>query len=58
MESRKFAIFYLKNGIVVAVDAVNSPKEFMAGRQMVDKRKAVDTVRLGDPSVDLKTLLS
>jgi 3-phenylpropionate/trans-cinnamate dioxygenase ferredoxin reductase component len=58
MKSRKFAIFYLKDGVVVAVDAVNSPKEFMAGRQMVDKRKAVDTVRLGDPSVDLKTLLS
>jgi 3-phenylpropionate/trans-cinnamate dioxygenase ferredoxin reductase subunit len=57
IESRKFAVFYLKGGVVVAVDAVSSPKEFMAGRQMVDRRIAVDATRLADPTVDLKDLL-
>jgi 3-phenylpropionate/trans-cinnamate dioxygenase ferredoxin reductase subunit len=57
MESKKFAVFYLKAGVVVAVDAVNSPKEFMAGRQLVDKRVVVDVARLADASVDLKSLI-
>ena len=57
IEGKKFAVFYLKAGVVVAVDAVNCPKEFMAGRQMVDKRVAVDAARLADTSVDLKSLI-
>jgi 3-phenylpropionate/trans-cinnamate dioxygenase ferredoxin reductase subunit len=57
VESKKFAVFYLKAGVVVAVDAVNSPKEFMAGRQMVDKRVSVDVARLADASADLKSLI-
>ena len=57
MESRQFAIFYLKGAVVVAVDAVNSPKEFIACRQMVHKGRAVDPARLADPAASLKELL-
>ena len=53
----QFATFYLKNGVVVAVDAVNSPREFMASRQMVDKRSKPDPAKLGDPKVALKELI-
>ncbi|MCB1744254.1 MAG: FAD-dependent oxidoreductase [Gammaproteobacteria bacterium] len=35
MDAHKFAVFYTKDGKVVALDAVNSPREFMACRQMV-----------------------
>jgi 3-phenylpropionate/trans-cinnamate dioxygenase ferredoxin reductase subunit len=56
MDANKFAVFYLNNGAVVAADAVNSPKEFMVCKQLIGK--PVDAGQLGDPEVDLKTLLA
>lgn len=53
--SRRFAVFHLRAGELVAVDAVNSPREFMACRQLVGRK--VDERQLADPLVDLKTLL-
>ena len=50
-----FAVFYLKNGTLVAADAVNSPREFMVCKQLVGK--PVDADKLADPEIDLKTLL-
>ncbi len=55
--TNQFATFYLKNGVLVAVDAVNSPREFMACRQMVDKRAKPDPAKLADPKVPLKELM-
>jgi 3-phenylpropionate/trans-cinnamate dioxygenase ferredoxin reductase subunit len=54
MAANQFAMFYLKDGAVVAVDAVNSPKEFMICKQLIGKK--VDPAQLGDPAVDLKSL--
>lgn len=54
--ANQFAVFYLKDGIVVAADAVNSPKEFMLCKQMIGK--PVDAVKLADPAQDLKALLA
>ena len=54
-EARRFAVFHLRDGVLVAADAVNSPREFMACRQLVGKR--VDGTQLADPLVDLKTLI-
>jgi len=51
-----FAVFYLKNGTLVAADAVNSPREFMVCKQLVGK--PVDADKLADPETDLKKLLS
>ena len=53
--TRRFAVFHLRAGELVAVDAVNSPREFMACRQLVGRK--VDERQLADPLVDLKTLL-
>ncbi len=55
MANNQFAVFYLKDGALVAADAVNSPKEFMICEQLVGKK--VDADILADPSVDLKSLL-
>ncbi|MFU8814527.1 MAG: NAD(P)/FAD-dependent oxidoreductase [Pseudomonadales bacterium] len=55
VEANQFAVFYLKDGAVVAVDAVNSPKEFMICKQLIGKQ--VDPGVLEDPEADLKTLL-
>ncbi|MFV2090407.1 MAG: NAD(P)/FAD-dependent oxidoreductase, partial [Pseudomonadales bacterium] len=55
MTANKFAVFYLKDGAVVAADAVNSPKEFMICKQLIGK--PVDVEVLADPEADLKVLL-
>lgn len=55
MSTNQFAVFYLKEGAVVAVDAVNSPREFMVCKQLIGRQ--VDPAMLADPNVDLKTLL-
>lgn len=53
--ANQFAVFYLKDGAVVAADAVNSPKEFMLCRRLIGQR--VDAAALANPETDLKSLL-
>lgn len=55
MAANQFAVFYLKDGAVVAVDAVNSPREFMVAKQLYGKQ--VDASQLADKEFELKTLL-
>lgn len=55
MAANRFAVFYLKQGAVVAVDAVNSPREFMICKQLIGRQ--VDAAALADPETDLKSLL-
>jgi len=55
--SNQFARFYLSNGVLVAADAVNSPKEFMACRQLVAKQIPVDADQLADSDIPIKNLL-
>jgi len=55
--SNQFARFYLENGVLVAADAVNSPKEFMACRQLVARQEKVDVEKLADSEVPIKELL-
>lgn len=54
---KEFAVFYLRDGCVIAVDAVNLPIAFMVGKQLVQLRKVVSTDLLGDQHTDLKSLL-
>ena len=53
--ANSFAVFHLKDGAIAAVDAVNSPKEFMICRRLIGRD--VDAQALADPDTDLKTLL-
>ena len=55
--SRKFAAFYLRDGVVAAVDAVNAAPEYMIGRMMIAQKKAVDPGRLADPATPMKSLM-
>ena len=52
--SARFAVFHLLDGRVQAVEAVNSPPEFMMGRQLIANRKPVDPARLADSAVSMK----
>ena len=54
-ETRRFAVYHLSGDTLIAADAVNSPREFMAARQLVGRR--VDAEQLADPGVDLKAVL-
>ncbi len=50
----KFAVFHLKGDQVQAVEAINSPPEFMMGKQLIGTRRPVSKARLADPSISMK----
>lgn len=51
-----FACFYLANGVLIAVDAINSPREFMQSKTLIANRARPDPAQLADPEVLLKDL--
>jgi 3-phenylpropionate/trans-cinnamate dioxygenase ferredoxin reductase subunit len=54
--TRSFAAFYLGGGQLLAVDAVNSPREFAAGKKLVAHRARIPAATLRDASIDLSLL--
>ena len=54
-KERKFTAFYLKEGRLLALDAVNRPKDFMMGKKLI-LGKSLDKAALADDSVSLKEL--
>ncbi|MFN3669059.1 MAG: NAD(P)/FAD-dependent oxidoreductase [Brevundimonas sp.] len=54
VDGGSFAVFHLQGDRIVCVEAVNAPAEFMAGRQMIARRQAVDAARLADRSALMK----
>jgi len=55
-DSGSFALYYLAGGELIAVDAVNSMRDFMTGKKWIAERKRPDPALLADSSVDLKTI--
>ena len=53
--SDAFATFHLRGSVLVAADAVNRPREFMAARQLVGRE--VDEQILADPQADMRAAL-
>ena len=53
---RSFAVYALKGGIPIAVEAVNAPRDFMMGKKLIAARAPVDAERLADPQVPLKEI--
>ena len=53
-ENGPFTVIYLRQGRVVAVDAINNAKDFMGARTLILKGVAVDRAKLADISVPLK----
>ncbi|MBD3744905.1 MAG: FAD-dependent oxidoreductase [Sphingopyxis terrae] len=56
MASGSFSIFYLQSGAVIALDAVNCPKDFMGGRALVQDRARVDSAQLADTSIPTRQI--
>ncbi len=57
LHGRKFVAWYLKNGELIAADCINSQREYMFTRRLLDKGISPDPEHLVDAHFDLKTLL-
>jgi 3-phenylpropionate/trans-cinnamate dioxygenase ferredoxin reductase subunit len=55
-DTNRFALYYFAEGELIAVDAINSPKDFMTGKKWIAERKRPDLALLADPATDLKSL--
>jgi len=51
-----FACLYLRDGMLIAVDAINSPREFMQSKALIAAHSKVDIEKLADTGVALKDL--
>lgn len=58
MAHDSFSALYLKDGVVIAADAVNRPKDFMVAKKLVAGRVKAEPDTLADESVDLKSLVA
>ena len=56
--SRSIAAFYLKEGRLIAVDAVNKPQEFMLGKRLILAGAEPEAEKLADECVSMKEFLS
>lgn len=51
---RSFAAFYYKEGRLIAVDAINRPREFMACKKALAEQKTANPDMVADESVDIQ----
>jgi 3-phenylpropionate/trans-cinnamate dioxygenase ferredoxin reductase subunit len=52
--SRSFSVCYLKGRELIAVEAVNHSKDYMAARKLIAQRAQMNPVKLADPNLALK----
>jgi len=56
MAKRSFACLYLRNGELIAVDAVNSPKDFVQSKPLIAAHAKIDPDLLADTNIALKDM--
>lgn len=56
-DDRAFACLYLNNGRLIAVDAINRPKDFMQSKKLIAAHAIIDPDSLADSSVELKDMM-
>ena len=55
--SRSFSCLYLKDGVLIAVDAVNKPKDFMQSKALISIHARIEPALLADGDVELKDMV-
>jgi 3-phenylpropionate/trans-cinnamate dioxygenase ferredoxin reductase subunit len=55
-DSRSFSCLYLRDGQLIAVDAVNSPKDFMQSKALIAAHAVIDPDLLANADNELKNL--
>ena len=53
---RSFSCIYLRDDRIIAVDAVNAPRDFVHSKQLIALQARVDTSQLADAEVELRAL--
>lgn len=56
-DSRKFSVIYLREGRVIALDCVNSVKDYVQGRKLVEAGAVIAPEMLADADTPLKDML-
>ncbi len=54
VEARRFSCLYLKDGRLIAIDAVNSPVDFVQARSLIAEGREVSRMRLENPDTPVK----
>jgi 3-phenylpropionate/trans-cinnamate dioxygenase ferredoxin reductase subunit len=57
-QSGAFAVFYLKEGRIIAVDAINKPQEFMLSKRLIPKGLQIPPDRLRDTEISMREMAS
>ncbi len=53
----KFSVWYFLGDKLLAVDAINSPPDFMVGKKLIQSQKVIDKWKISDTGLSLKELL-
>jgi 3-phenylpropionate/trans-cinnamate dioxygenase ferredoxin reductase subunit len=56
LKNRSFACLYLRQGQLIAVDAVNRPKDFIQSKPLIARHAIIDPKLLANPDVELKDM--
>ena len=51
---RKFSASYLKDGVLIAIDAVNSPADFLPAKKLIAEKAKINRQKFSDPKVQYK----
>ncbi len=54
--NRSFSCLYLRNGALIACDAVNAPRDFVQSKPLIAAKRKIARDRLADISIQLKDL--
>ncbi len=54
---RAFSCVYLRDGMLIATDAINAPRDFVQSRQLIAQGVKLDMARLADPAAALRELV-
>lgn len=56
MNGRSFSVCYLRDGVLVAVNAMNRPKDFLQSKKAIAAKITPDRAGLADPDIPIKEL--
>ena len=57
-EKQSFAVFYIKDNVIIASDCVNRPAEHMMSRKLISEKVLIDKDRLLDETIPIKEVVN
>jgi 3-phenylpropionate/trans-cinnamate dioxygenase ferredoxin reductase subunit len=56
MAARSFSCVYLRDGILIAIDAINRPKDFMQAKSLIAAHAVIEPQVLADADIELRNM--